>query len=68
MMYFSTHKFYFQLLRKASCHADTCFGCLFYLSSWSYNMIKTQAVQRDHSWSEQRVSKPWVSKPAKRDI
>jgi hypothetical protein len=31
-------------------------------------MIKTQAVQHDHSWIEHRVSKPWDCKPSKLNI
>ena len=52
MQYFSTHKLYFQILHKPTYHAATFFGYLLYPLSWSYNMIKTQAVQHDHSWSE----------------
>jgi len=42
---FFPHKFYFQLLHKASYHAATCFGYLLYPSSWSYNTVKTRALQ-----------------------
>jgi hypothetical protein len=31
-------------------------------------MIKTQAVQHDHSWSERRVSNVWVCIPSKQEI